>query len=356
MLSLFFALSCGSGFTTGHQGSPHSDGTVLWRSERSLLVLHGGTRDRMTPGIEHYSSAIDLSEVDPGDHVDLWVHRDADGWGRLEGVEVTGLDSLPQDYDVRGSPLRGTVVRVDGARITVDHEAVPGVMMAMVMPFDVLKSEALVLKPSDRIQGTLLDTGHGFRLVDVEKTGTGDATLRQEVDALAHGDRFPGLQVPVADGRTVVIGEGQDKPTAVTFLYTTCPDPNFCPAVSLRMAALQEAVGTEARIVAITIDPRVDSMPVLQRYGRAVGANPQIWSFGRLEPVHLQRVALLSGLSVTERGGKIEHLLRLLILDRDGRLIERYDDNTWPLDRVAGQLRTGEPPGPRSTGTLTPAP
>jgi protein SCO1/2 len=248
------------------------------------------------------------------------------------------------------------VVRIDGARITVDHEAVPGMMMAMVMPFDVLPSEARQLKPSDRVRGTLLDTGYGFRLVEVARTGTGEAALRKGVDALTHGERFPGVQVPIEDGRTVVVGEGQDKPTALTFLYTTCPDPNFCPAVSMRMAALQEAVGTDARILAITIDPRIDSVAVLQRYGRGVGADPEIWSFGRLEPVHLQRVAMLSGMSVTERGGKIEHLLRLLILDEDGRLVERYDDNAWPLDRVVRQLRTGGPPGPEATGTLSPAP
>jgi len=324
--------------------------------EDSVLVHHATTRDRTVPGLEHYPMTTTDPGLEVGSHVNLWVDRDASGWGTIRRLEVTGRDPLSEDYDPRGHALQGTVVRVDGARITVDHEAVPGVMMAMVMPFDVLPAEAESLRPSDRIRGTLLDTEHGFRLVAVAKTGTGDAALRDGVEALEHGELLPATQIAVEDGRTLTVGAGQERPTALTFLYTTCPDPNFCPAVATRMGALQEAVGDAARIVAVTIDPRIDTFPILQRYGRGVGADPEIWSFGRLEPVQLQRLAMLSGLSVTERGGKIEHLVRLLILDGEGRLIERYDDNTWPLDRVVEQLKTGAPKGPKETGTLTPAP
>jgi len=325
---------------------------VLWVGDRSLLVGHEGTKDRTKPGVEHYPTSDDPSGVKLGSLLDLWVDRDDHGWGTITHWEAREIPGLPEGFDAKGHPLKGVVVRVDGARVTVDHEEVPDVMMAMVMPFDVLPAEASAVRPSDRIEGTLLDTPHGFRLVAVKKVGKGDAALRRDVKAIDNGDPFPPMEVPIQDGSSMTIGAGQEKATALTYLYTTCPDPNFCPAISARMAALQEAVGTDARILTITIDPRIDSFPILKRYGRGMGSNPEIWSFGRLEPVHLQRAAMLSGMSVTERGGKIEHLIRLLILDGEGKLVERYDDNEWDLDRVVSQLRTGEPKGPAKTGTL----
>ena len=60
-------------------------------------------------------------------------------------------------------------------------------------------------------------------------------------------------------------------------------------------------------------------------------------------PLILNQLAMRAGMSVTVRDGKIAHLLRLLILDAEGRLVERYDDNAWPLDRAATQLQTGAP-------------
>jgi cytochrome oxidase Cu insertion factor (SCO1/SenC/PrrC family) len=54
--------------------------------------------------------------------------------------------------------------------------------------------------------------------------------------------------------------------------------------------------------------------------------------------------------------GQILHSHRFLVLDKDGTLIERYDDNRWPVDRVLQQLASGQPLAPSGTsGTLTPA-
>ena len=99
-------------------------------------------------------------------------------------------------------------------------------------------------------------------------------------------------------------------------------------------------------------------MEVLGAYASKVGAVPATWRFGRLaEQEDLQALALRAALTVTEddNGTDILHSLRLMVLAADGRLVERYDDNNWPLDRVVQQLRTGKPPAPPgSDGTLTP--
>ena len=90
--------------------------------------------------------------------------------------------------------------------------------------------------------------------------------------------------------------------------------------------------------MALTIDPEHDVVPVLKRYAELVAADPDIWRFGRLEPAQLQRAALLSGMSVTVQDGKIVHLLRLLVLDEEGRLVAHYKDNEWDQGDVLTHL------------------
>ncbi|NCG20133.1 MAG: hypothetical protein GWP91_14080, partial [Rhodobacterales bacterium] len=274
----------------------------------------------------------------PGDTIALQFEN-VDGFPTLRAIAETGLQPLPTGTTAGGDPLIGTVVRVDGSRVTVDHEAIPGVMGPMVMPFITLPSEAAAVHPGDKIVGTLIRSTFGFRLVDLTTTGTADVALRDDIPALKQGESLPAMQVPLENGTTWAIGEGQGVPTVVTFLYTRCPDPNFCPLLASRLQALQAQLRPGfARIIAITIDPENDVAPVLQRYGDLVGANPEIWHFGRLPPVQLQQLAMFAGMSVTVRDGKISHLLRMMVFDKNGRLVENYTDNDWDLERVIRQL------------------
>lgn len=330
------------------EGPPTSRGVLLLQDE-GLHVQHDDTLGRVNPGVDHYPAPdVALDELTPGDRVELWL-ADVEGGRRIEGLKVTGHAGLPEDFGA-DHRITGTVVRVDGGTLTLDHDPIPGVMEAMVMPFRV-GPRARAFGPGDTVQARLLTTRYGFALAELEKTGTGDVALRDDVQPIEVGDVLPAFTVTVEDGSAVVVGQGQDRPTALTFIYTRCPDPSFCPALVARLLALQEQVHG-ARILTVTLDPEFDTPEVLAGYGDGVGANTDVWRLGRLDPVALNRLALLSGLAVTQSDGRISHLLRLLVLDADGRLVERYDDNRWPMDRVVQQLRTGTPRA-AITGTVT---
>lgn len=325
---------------------PALTGQVLYASQTHLVVNHTETVDRVTPGAAVYAVPIpDLTEgLAAGDQIALKT-REKKGVLQVKQVRKTGAADLPPASG-KASPITGTVVNTEAGRITLDHEPVEGVMGAMVMSFLTDQGTVEAVSPGDVVQGTIVSSPTGFVLVDAAVAGTGNAALREDIAPLRTGEVFPRTEVPVEDGSTIIVGEGQPQRTALTFLYTTCPDPAFCPALAARLQALQHELAGEARIVAITIDPEVDQLHVLERYAKGVSANPATWRFGRLEPEWLQRVALLSGMAVTIENGRIAHLMRMLILDRDGTVIERYDDNDWPLERVALQLRTGEPRKP----------
>lgn len=255
--------------------------------------------------------------------------------------------------------VEGTVVAVNGTNeIVVDHHEIKGLMGAMTMPFDV-DDPALLrgVVPGDQILGRLIIDQQGSHLEAIRITGhTDPPPIVEDLSApLRAGEVLPAIAVPVSGGGTVTIGAGQGIGTAVGFLYTQCAMPEFCPALVTKFQALQAAVGADGRIVAITLDPERDTAEVLSAFAGKVGADPKIWQFGRLEGSALADLAGRAALSVDRSGGSIVHGARVLVFDRDGRLVERYDDNRFPVDRVAEQLRTGGPAAPPgSDGTVTP--
>lgn len=257
--------------------------------------------------------------------------------------------------------VEGTVVELrPPSEVVLDHEDVPGLMGPMIMPFAVADPAMLDgLKPGTRVVARYELGEVGGKLTRLRITGQLPAPeVVSGPMPVRPGAVFPATSLQLQDGSTWTLGAGQAERVALTFLYTRCPQPEFCPAMVARLQALQEALaGAEgARIVAVTLDPDHDTPEVLSAYAAQVGAGPG-WRFGRVPAEALPDLALLAGMNVmrTGDGAEIAHALRLLVLDRGGALIERYDDARFPLDRVVEQLTTGGPPmPPGNSGTVTP--
>lgn len=327
-----------------------ANGVVLYAHDGIAVIQHDDPLGRFTTGVARYRASDDLA-LTVGQSVDLWLEGE-DRPLTITRAHATNTATLPPRFKYGGYPVSGSVVRVDGGKLTLEHDPIDGLMDAMVMPFDAGPDVAASFHPGDQVKAKLIVSAYGYRLVEVEKTGDGDIELRDDIASLKLGEQLPTMRIPVSQGGEWVLGEGQEGPLALSFIYTRCPDPSFCPAVVSRMGALQSKIGGKARILLVTIDPDYDHLPTLGMYGGLAGAKPETWAFGRLDPVDLNQLALHAGLSVTVRSGRISHRLRLLILDGDGHLIERYDDNEWPLDRVSSQLLTGEPSDAPELGSL----
>jgi len=254
--------------------------------------------------------------------------------------------------------VRGVVVDVNSpTQIVVDHEAIPGVMAAMTMPFSVPEGSLPEggVRPGDVIEGVLVMDQRRSFLHQVKVTGHQEVAASTEagVAPLRAGDVLAPMAIPVTGDTVWTVGEGQGIGTAVAFLYTTCPLPEFCPAVVTRLQGLQETVRGKARLLAVTIDPKGDTLEVLTGFAEGVGAYPDTWRFGRVEGEAFHQLTGKAALAHAPGKDEVIHGLRLLVLDADGRLVERYDDNAWPEARVAQQLLTGGPMAPAgSDGTV----
>ncbi|MFK7929116.1 MAG: SCO family protein [Myxococcota bacterium] len=265
--------------------------------------------------------------------------------------------------------IEGEVIEVRSAtKLVIKHEEVPGLMPAMTMPFTVRDPSLMDgIEPGDQVYARLIAEEDNWWLADLRehnKPGASTAPKSPEPKDVVAGPAplRPGAQLPAislegTDGSTVTIGAGQGHPTVVTFLFTTCPRPDFCPAIRTRLQALQSALkDTDARLVAITIDPERDTLDVLRAYATDAGAVAPTWRFARPTPAQLKDITTRAALALdTSTGTDLLHALRTWVLDADGRLIERYDDARFPHDRVVQQLTTGGPPAPEGAdGTATP--
>lgn len=243
--------------------------------------------------------------------------------------------------------LTGKVVEVrPPAEVVIAHDDIPGFMSAMTMPFTVGDPAALTgVEPGDQVTATLVVSAReGTHLERLTVTARAEKPPDLKPgESVPEGALFPPTDIVLAVGSPVTIGQGQTGSWAVTFFYTTCPLPEYCPLVVSRMQALQPALPPGARILAITLDPNSDSRGTLRAFGEEHGAAPGRWDLGRVPEEVLVGLAEKAGLRVDgESRIGIVHDLVLLILDRDGRLVKRYRDMKWDQDEVVRLLSASQ--------------
>lgn len=238
-----------------------------------------------------------------------------------------------------GYRVQAVVVEVSADdEVLLDHQAIPGFMEAMTMPFRV-EDPALLqgLEPGHRIEARLEIAENGGFLTSIEVVGKGPAPEPpvRSPSPLRPGALLPSTTVRYSDGSTGSIGEGQGAPLVLTFLYTRCPMPEFCPATVAKLQAIQQASQAPLQLLAITLDPEHDTDQVLTAFAGESGAGER-WRFGRVED--LDALALFGGLTMVPKDGAILHSKRVLLIDAEGRLVKRYDDLSFSAAEAVALL------------------
>ena len=250
--------------------------------------------------------------------------------------------------------LEGRVVAVDSGSktLTVAHEDIQGLMPGMTMPFLVGRGEEWVfgkIGPGDHIHATLVMTDHA-ELQDISFTKAsqtaGDGTSILRVPKA--GDTVPNFVFVNQSGKTVRLNQFRGKPLLLTFIYTRCPVPDFCPRMSNNFADLLKqlsanlAVFEKAQLLSISIDPQFDKPAVLHEYGsryaNSIDPNFAHWQFVTGSPEEIRKAADFFGLSYNQNQGQIVHTLRTVLVGPDGNIVKVYSGNEWKPGEVANDL------------------
>lgn len=275
------------------------------------------------------------------------------GAATLGLLGLTACSNSRRSSNEQRYELTGKVVSVDKAehRVVVAHEEIVGFMDAMTMPFTLKEEEALnLLAPGDRLAATLVVDDERSWL---ENPAVTKADLSSEDGAASstaiepsRGDVVPDLSLVNQDGKPVSLHQYRGKALVVTFIYTRCPLPEYCPLMSTNFAEINRLVQqnpqlrARAHLLSISVDPAYDTPQVLRRYaGKYLGGDQPAsfadWEFATGTPQQVQQVAQFFGLSYYSEGDQIVHALRTAVITPEGELLKIYKDNKWnPADVV----------------------
>ena len=179
-------------------------------------------------------------------------------------------------------------------------------------------------------------------------TKTGSAPLpedaRTEIPAAAGvhllkaGDTVPDTKLIDQDGATISLTDWRGSPVVVSFVYTRCPLPQFCPLVDRRFAEIQKlieaspALEGKARLLSISFDPATDQPAVLRAHAAKLNANPAVWRFATADASIVDRLAATFGVNVIRETGRHDHPQPPHRGDRSARA-HRLDPRQQRLDR-----------------------
>jgi protein SCO1/2 len=226
----------------------------------------------------------------------------------------------------------GLVLRVNqpGATVTISHDAFPGYMDAMAMPFDLKGSaRAAKLTAGDRVRFRLaVKGGHSWvDRVEVVSAAPVDAGLQNSpaVPVLVPvGAAMPDFELTDQHNAAVALSALKGKVVAVTFIYSRCPLPDYCPRMVENFKAVRDrfAARMDRDLVFLTIsfDPRYDTPEVLMKYSASQRAGGPGWHFLTGDPGKIERVCHAFGIEYFAEEGLITHTLQTAIIDRDGHL------------------------------------
>ena len=233
--------------------------------------------------------------------------------------------------------------------LVVDHGNIPGFMPAMTMPYPVAAGvDFEAVEAGDRIKARVVV--HAGDQCELDRITVTDSSHREkktaETKQLDPGEVIPDVELLNQDGKTIRLSDFRGKAVLLTFIYTRCPMPNFCPRLSSLFASVEEELAKDPKnyqrtqLVSVSIDPKFDTPPVLRKYGLAyLGDDPERfahWSFTVPTPENLKRLAEAFALIYEEQDNQIAHSMSTVVIGPDGRVAKEWIMSDWtPAEAVA---------------------
>jgi len=241
--------------------------------------------------------------------------------------------------------LTGKIVSIDknAQTMVVDAAEIKGFMEAMAMPYKVKNVRELEgLAPGDSITADLMAQGDDYWLVNIKviQKSAAPPPAKSEFHMPSPGEEVPNFKLVNQNGRHVSLAQYRGKTLILTFIYTRCPFPDFCPRVTGQFAELNHQIAADPKLYAkthllsISFDPKYDTPKVLTDYGHQwAGKQPTVfdhWEFAVVSAADIPQMAKFFGLTVIpEKDDIITHSLSTAVIGPDGKVFRWYHGSDW---------------------------
>ena len=263
----------------------------------------------------------------------------------------------PRQYELNGQIL---AMRPAAREVTIRHHDIKGFMPGMTMPFKVNDAALLEGKQAgDLVTATLVVEEADAYLSSLTKTGSAplDAALpvtSSEDAILIPGDIVPDQLLVDQDGTPTPISSLRGHRVALTFMYSRCPLPDFCPLMDRHFAAVQKTIKStpalaDVRLLSVSFDPEFDTPATLKAHAQMLGADPAVWKFVTATPAEMTTLTRRFGVFVERDADKtiaITHNLRTAVIDPDGKVVTVHSGTDWTPAQLVADLKAA--PAPRN--------
>ncbi|HWZ76271.1 MAG TPA: SCO family protein [Candidatus Sulfotelmatobacter sp.] len=250
----------------------------------------------------------------------------------------------------------GRIISIDNQAqsASIDGDLIQGFMEPMVMSYKIKPASMLrQLSPGDSISADIAVVDHDPRdenadsdywLENVKVTGHAAQPPANGPKAFhmpSPGEEVPSFAFTDQDGKHISLHQFRGKTVMVTFVYTRCPFPDFCPRVSSNFAEVYKQLGSnpslaEAQLLSISFDPEHDTPKVLRNYGFSMAHTHDAvlfrrWEFAAPKAADLPKIADFFALTVKPEGGMITHSLSTAVIGPDGKIVKWYHGGDWQV-------------------------
>ena len=252
---------------------------------------------------------------------------------------------------LRTFQVKGIVreIKPNGTTALIKHEEIPDYMMAMTMPFDAKDPAELEgLNPGDQVAFRLnVTVTDGWidqvKVVGHEEPENAKPTvpsirMARVVEELQEGDTIPDYPFTNEWDRQVQLHDYSGRAIGMTFFYTRCPYPTFCPRQSrqfteacARLKAMEDGP-KNWHLLSVSFDPGHDTPDVLLKYGKEYGYDPARWSFLTGEIIEIDAITEQFGMIMARDGEEFSHNVRTVVIDAAGKVQRILVGNEWTVD------------------------
>ncbi len=281
--------------------------------------------------------------------------------------------------------VRGVVksVRPEEGKAVIQHEAIPGYMDAMTMPFRVRDAAELrKISAGDTVEFRFHVASEESWMDQITvrasavpekksglETGPGSAAGANPTSAVEAGRSTTRRPHPLMDfkftnqlGQPVSLSDFKGRALAITFIFTRCPVPEYCPRLTRNFHETSEKLSrlagspTNWHLISFTIDPAFDTPRVLKGYAERYQYDPAKWSFLTGPAEQITDIVRESGVTIEPGEGLFSHNFRTLIIGTNGQLQTSIPIGGPISDAIVEELlRAMAPTNAPAPGPLIPA-
>jgi protein SCO1 len=241
--------------------------------------------------------------------------------------------------------VRGVVKaeKPEDHQLVIAHEDIPNFMEAMTMPFRV-KDVAILTNVAigekitfqlhvteteswvDHIQSFDTSQSIAIHLPVLPKSDFEPEVKTNSAAAARSQNPLRNYKFTNELGQQVSLSDFRGQAIALTFFFTRCPIPEFCPRLSRNFEEVErkfrtiDNAPTNWHLLSVTFDPDRDTPEVLKAYGASYHYDPAHWSFLTGPKEKIAELARLCDVKFDPDNGLFNHNFRTLIIDSSNHL------------------------------------